>query len=383
MSHAADYATRSWTNDKGDTIEARLLRVSGKTAILNQEGQVIRAPMDRLSKADRDWIARTKELKKWREWTLADGSQRRAIFVDFEDDELKLKDREETFSIKFDELKEADRELVAEVFNSGLGGLDAATDFTPTEKVTREWTDFSGKKIEAEFRGTEGDKIVLFFKDKEWRVPLWRFSDEDKEFVAKAQRETLQPKQIASRGPRTPFRSPASPPRSFGSQPNRALEMMREQQQQMARDHQERARKSQERFAQMQRDQVEQARVRAEESRIRQERMASSRPTFSSSTFPTPRGPSHSAQPSVPSRSQTEYREVIICQSCKHQNEASSFKAGDKCRGCGVRIDMIQNEDGSFSSGSTDYWVGNARNWIFGGLFVAGLLGGLIRKFSG
>jgi hypothetical protein len=75
--------------------------------------------------------------------------------------------------------------------------------------------------------------------------------------------------------------------------------------------------------------------------------------------------------------------EVIICSRCRHQHLASTFKAGDKCRGCGIIIGYIENEDGSVREVSTSYRVGQVRGVIWAGIMIFALLGALIKKIAG
>jgi hypothetical protein len=47
---------RTWTNDKGKKIQARLIRVEGEIAILLRDGGEVKAPLEHLSQADQDYI---------------------------------------------------------------------------------------------------------------------------------------------------------------------------------------------------------------------------------------------------------------------------------------------------------------------------------------
>lgn len=83
-SWAVEYSERSWTDDEGKSVSAKLLRLSGSTAILDQDGKIVRAPVARLSDADQEWIKKVRELNRWREWTMIDGTKRRLKFEDKE-----------------------------------------------------------------------------------------------------------------------------------------------------------------------------------------------------------------------------------------------------------------------------------------------------------
>jgi len=50
-------AARSWTNSEGTTIEADFVSADGQTVRLRIRGKVTNYPLEKLSQADRDWIA--------------------------------------------------------------------------------------------------------------------------------------------------------------------------------------------------------------------------------------------------------------------------------------------------------------------------------------
>ena len=193
---AEDYPSRTWTNDQGDTLTATLKRVAGSTAYLDDNGKEIPAPISRLSDEDKEWIKKVRELGRWREWTKLDGSIQRAKMESLDGNTLEVSTRESQTSLTWslDELSDADRQLIDEVYGSGddsseesgVGeGLMAGGTPDLSDKIgtVRTWTDASGKRISAEFRGLEGSNVVLYFKDKEWRVPMAQFSAADRQWV--------------------------------------------------------------------------------------------------------------------------------------------------------------------------------------------------------
>lgn len=385
---AVEYPERTWTNDQGKTIEARMLRASGTTAILRQDGENIRAPIDRLSEADQAWIEQTKELGKYRDWTLADGTKRKARLSSFDDGKLELKEKGEIAQHDLDELSDADQLLIAKVYNLNLaadsptGGVPPTTgDFQPSTPVTRSWTDMNGKTIEAEFRGTEGDKIVLYFKDREWRVPLYRFSQEDKQFVASARAESLGTHRIAANPtPRPSVSATFSPPAASPAAPrNRAHEMMLEQQARMQREAEQRAQQQQERIAQMERDRQQrelQAQQQREAEQRRRERQRREQQAADSLASHDPNG--YAAPPSPPAG---QWVNEYICYSCNHTWEsAKELGVNDKCPNCGVRFDYVEDENGNVVDRSPRSYRGIIRLVIFAVIGVGGMLARMSRS---
>lgn len=56
--------TRKWTNDSGRVIEAELGAFDGTNVTLVMKGKEYKIPLDKLSQADRDWLAKWKEDQK-------------------------------------------------------------------------------------------------------------------------------------------------------------------------------------------------------------------------------------------------------------------------------------------------------------------------------
>ncbi|WP_197528896.1 hypothetical protein [Aeoliella mucimassa] len=262
---ADDYPLRTWTNDEGQTLDATLKRISGGTAILDDNGTEIRAPISRLSEEDKEWIKKVRELIRWREWTMADNTTQRAKLESFSEDVLVMKTRESEVDVEWslDELADSDRALLAEVFSTSSnedenrewdptlgGGREMLEDgmspsgmnpagMNPAEGApagvnpsgmrpgeipirnigtVRDWTDNNYKTISAEFRGLDGPNVVLFFKNREWRVPLTDFSFEDQQWVMESlmpDPNAVDPRMVAENNPGGGRMSPPQ----FGNQP--------------------------------------------------------------------------------------------------------------------------------------------------------------------
>lgn len=336
-SWAVEYSERSWTDDEGRTVSAKLVRVSGSTAILDQNGKVVRAPVNRLSDADQEWIKKVRELNRWREWTMADGSKRRLKFEDKEGDQISLKEGSETVELVLGELSDVDRALLATVFDTsseatppatfgsanpmlrpgvlppGLRPSDAAMLNLPGTGEVREWTNVNGKKIEAEYRGVENGKIVLYFKDREWKVPPDQFVEADQQWVANQAMAAVQEAgaeamnnmpPVASAGgngfdaARNEIQGRMNPGFDSGEvtpvEPARSDPMAahNEAMARMEQDRLEHQRRAEERMAELQRQQEERM---AERERERQERlaMASSNSMNTSPSYSPPPVASH------------------------------------------------------------------------------------------
>ena len=194
---ADDYRLRTWTNNKGETLTATLTHLSGSTAYLDDDGTQVVAPISRLSQEDQQWLKKVRELNRWREWTMLDGSTQRAKLDSVVGDTLLMKTRESDVDIEWslNQISDRDRDLIGEVYGGShtgqeggfgsFGGVMAGTPPDLSDKLgtVRDWTDVEGKRITAEFRGLEGNKVVLFFKNLEYRVPLSQLSFADKDWV--------------------------------------------------------------------------------------------------------------------------------------------------------------------------------------------------------
>lgn len=418
--NATDYSPRKWTNDQGETIEATLRRVSGKTAVLDHNGEIVRAPINRLSEADQEWLESVRELKRWREWTMADGSTQRAKLEELDGEQLTLKSPSEEFELTLDQVSDADRELISAVYNPSAMEESNASGLSSGEVVTRNFTDNRGKTINAEYRGVEGDKIVLFFKDREWRVPLADFSAADQQWVAQAQLDgdLSSSSAIASNGQRsqTPqlglnrdeynrTRNAIDGRMGVGSNPasrmhEEMMARMETQRQQMEQDRLKRNREREERLAQMRREADER---RAEREREREEQFASaapppssrpkapiasepntSRPDTPAPNFREPTYPTSSSSPSTGPADGAVWVNQYECFSCNHKWESTrKYGAGDKCPSCGVSFDYMEDENGQIveetSSSKARRYGGIVKLVIFAVIAVGGLLSRLGR----
>ncbi|MCA9238847.1 MAG: hypothetical protein KDA37_01550, partial [Planctomycetales bacterium] len=167
---AVDFEPRTWTNDEGKTITAPLVGLTRSTAFLEQDGKRVSARISQLSEADQKYVEAARQLRRRREWTMPDGSTQTGMLESVGEENVKVKGREEFFELRFDQLTAEERALLKVVFPKlDLGEADVRL---PADGAgqTRSWTDVSGKTIQAELRGVEDDKVVLYFKDREYRV---------------------------------------------------------------------------------------------------------------------------------------------------------------------------------------------------------------------
>ncbi len=428
---AAEYPTRTWTNDEGQTLEASLKRLSGATAILDRDGEIIRAPISRLSNADKEWIKLVREIKRWREWTMADGSTRRAKLESVDGDRLEFKDRSETFELTLGDLGDADHGRVAAIYDTpnrgatrfsgsseglaygisvgkvadplaaGREGVSAISqNWRVANPISREWTDVDGKTIDAEFHGVEDKNLLLTFKDREWKVPLWRFSDDDQQFVSDLRRQQIgaddqlvaataaqhEPNGRSSinsgldavRGRMNPGlnqaysnRRPASHHEIHNRTQDQKERAQRDAEQRIAEDR----RRHEEPMAKMERDRQERERLAA----------AASPPD----DFAQPEPPSFTpGQPTYPTSAANDpgggtWLNEYQCFSCNHTwTSAREYGAGDKCPSCGTTFDVMEDENGYIVDETA---TSRARRW--GGIVKLGVLvllavGGFLGKMA-
>lgn len=429
---ADDYPVRKWTNDKGETIDAKLLRVSGSTAILDQDGNIVRAPISRLSDADKEWIKDVRELNRWREWTMIDGSTRRAKLSEIEGDEITLSDRDlnEQVELTLEGLSDADRELLATVYGTdsptagspAIGGLSnrptggvsrgrgLESGVIPGSGEIRSWTDVRGKTIEAEYRGLEGDKIVLFFQNREWRVPILDFSTEDQIWVsehvldqvakqsqptapaapqvASAGGNNFNNTQDAIRGRMNPGLGNSNMGNSnmgsshfggsnaggshsnsgMGQPQNDALASARENQRRLEQASLERERRLNERLA---------SAPTASPSHTNDNDIGFQPPGFNA---PQSSSPTYPTSANVPEEQMVQ---TMTCGSCNHTWVVSNFKAGGKCPGCGITIDTVEDGSGNVvdetGSSKARRYVGLVRLAVIALMVGGGLLAKMAR----
>lgn len=422
---ADEYPVRTWTNDKGETIEARLLRVSGSTAILKQDEEIVRAPISRLSAADRDWIKLVHEVGRWREWTMVDGTTRRAKFQEIDGDELSFKDMSEEFQLTMAGLSDKDRELLANVYQlvpapaanyaadsyappagrveptAGELGRTASSDglierspppravprrvteitLDPDQYVTRSWTNKDGKTIEAELRGVSGGKVVLHFREREFQLPINQLSYDDRNYLKQLMGGG---EVVASSGPTT----------SIAASPSMQFQPLRANSSYSARGSPQASAtpplsnnivESPDHMPEWVAQQRQRARERTE--RERQDPLAATRPSFEhhSQHFDSPT-PRPATEPTYPT-SATATGPMVYeyqCYSCNHKWESTrNLGVGDKCPHCGVRFDSMEDEFGNVEESASlkaRRGVGMIKLAFFIGVGICGFLAKLLSR---
>lgn len=60
---SADAESRTWTSTDGKTLEAEFVRVDGDRVLVNRDGRTVPIPLERLSDADRKWVAEQKDTR--------------------------------------------------------------------------------------------------------------------------------------------------------------------------------------------------------------------------------------------------------------------------------------------------------------------------------
>lgn len=195
---ASTAMARTWTNDKGESLEADILRIKGRTAILSSNGnKEIQAPIARLSPADQAWIERYKVLTQTREWGTPGKGVRRGQFHSVSDGAVQLKQGSSSASVPFEELSPEGWMRVYEAYElyekepeegfllaKPVALQPRADGIDPLAAPMRDWTDVKGRVIRAAYLGTEGPNAQLFLRAKEVSVPLTRLSEADRKWVA-------------------------------------------------------------------------------------------------------------------------------------------------------------------------------------------------------
>lgn len=188
---------RVWTNTEGQTLEAEFVRIRGRDALLKTEERTITAPISRLVQEDQDWIERYRELTRSREWGKPGAEEVRGQFFGAKNGKVRLKHGSKVMMLPYDQISEDDwrqveqalKHLEQEIPEDLLAFKPAAP--APSEKIDldaaieRTWTDAKGREIVAKYLGTSGPKVRLWMRDKEFVVPLARFSDADRSWVAR------------------------------------------------------------------------------------------------------------------------------------------------------------------------------------------------------
>lgn len=190
---AAD--ARTWTNDQGQTLEADFVRLSGRTAILRDgDGETVRAPIDRLSEADQEWITAYRRLARPREWGSDPDTQRRGRFQVLTAEGVQVKQGSELVEVPFAELSEegwANIEAIYAHLEQELPLEFTAARPKPPEVLTppegvppRQWIDARGRKIEAVYGGTDGAEVLLWRNEKRFGFPIAKLSEADRTWIA-------------------------------------------------------------------------------------------------------------------------------------------------------------------------------------------------------
>ncbi|QDT69615.1 hypothetical protein MalM25_25540 [Planctomycetes bacterium MalM25] len=188
---------RVWTNTEGQTLEAEFVRLRGRDALLKTEERTITAPINRLAQEDQDWIERYRELTRSREWGKPGAEPVRGQFFGAKNGKVRLKHGSKVLMLPYDQIGEEDwrqveqalKHLEQEIPEDLLTFKPAAP--APSERVDldaaieRTWTDAKGREIVAKYLGVSGPKVRLWMRDKEFVVPLARFSDADRSWVAR------------------------------------------------------------------------------------------------------------------------------------------------------------------------------------------------------
>lgn len=185
---------REWVNDQGKKLEASFVRLRDDTAFLRADGKLIRAPLDRLSEADQQWITRHEELAAARAWGTA-GVTGPFIAIRTEGFEIRTDDGRQT--VPFAELTADDYAIVAEYHThierelpdrfaaEQTAAIERAPPPRPEGMVERNWTDTRGRELTAEFEGTVDQKALLWRGDKRFDFPLTKLIAEDRAWIAR------------------------------------------------------------------------------------------------------------------------------------------------------------------------------------------------------
>ncbi|WP_442484275.1 hypothetical protein [Aeoliella sp. SH292] len=409
-SWAVEYSERSWTDDEGKSVSAKLLRLSGSTAILDQDGKIVRAPVGRLSDADQEWIKKVRELNRWREWTMIDGTKRRLKFENKEGDEVTLKEGSASVELTIDQLSDVDRQLLATVFDTATAtapGFESPMAGGTGATESREWTNSNGKKIDAEYRGVEGEKVVLFFQNREWRVPLAQFSQTDQDWVAQQNAPPSSGTPNSGNG----YGAPSPPPPQVAAAPATLFEAAQHQirgrtnpgfdssaaspiestpPDPMAAHNAAMERMEQNRLENERRAEEQWAAMRGQQDEMDSMASAPSTPSHSAPSPPESFSPGPSMhEPTFPASAPADpgsggvMMNEYTCSSCNHTwHTAREMGAGDKCPKCGITFDFMEDENGKIveetSTGKAKRYGGIVKLVIFAVMAV----GGLLAKFS-
>lgn len=243
---------RTWTNTDGDTIQADLIKIRGRTVFLDQNGKTIRAPIPKLSEADQAWIEKYQSLKGSRNWTLSTGDVIEGRYGELTEDAVVVKRGYERSTLKLEELSEADRQYLRDYLpmieeevpeairadessqlaeaqslgsqsqgtkpsdstgpSDGTGDVQGKADSEemasekPTELVTdedeapRAWHDSRGREIMARLVRFDGELVTLFLKEREYKLPLTKLSEEDQNYLSQRLIDTVEKPLLSAEG---------------------------------------------------------------------------------------------------------------------------------------------------------------------------------------
>ena len=191
FSHAEP--TRAWTGDEDETIEAEFLREQDGYALLKTEERTLRVPIRRLSEADQQWLDRHEELNRPREWGKAGGRRWRGRFIEVRGEVARIKLGRERQAVPLRDLSAEDHahlrlvyehlgETAPDGVKTGVAPTTAAADAGP--QIEREWTDKTGRRIQAAFLGTRGLSVLLLRKDRDFVYPIESLSEDDQAWIA-------------------------------------------------------------------------------------------------------------------------------------------------------------------------------------------------------
>lgn len=194
---ASPAGARTWTNTEGDTLEAEFVRLRDRTVILKTDDETIRAPLAKLSEADREWVDRHKQMTRSRVWGDPSGAPYRGKFLSVRNGKVRVQQGSQVAMVPFGELVAGDwayLEALHEHLETALpeelaAAKPSARTPTPpaTEGPTREWVDVTGRKITATLVGSRDGKPLLRMRGREFAVPLGRLSKADRAWLAEFQ----------------------------------------------------------------------------------------------------------------------------------------------------------------------------------------------------
>lgn len=185
---------REWVNDQGKKLDASFIRLRDETAFLRADGKLIRAPIERLSESDQQWIARHEELTASREWGDAKAEGQ---FKTIRTEGFEVRSDKSRLTIPFADLTVADFTIVADYYAhteqelpdefavEQASALARAPAPRPEGMLERQWTDVRGRELTAEFEGTRGEKALLWKGDRRFEFPLAKLSPDDLAWIAR------------------------------------------------------------------------------------------------------------------------------------------------------------------------------------------------------